>query len=104
MKIESRPVHGSPWQYRFYLDLQAARGNEDVEAALKELEEQVVDLRILGCYAAAQMPGGAKGGRRVSALGRFPDLMPTLLALQGKPVPANLDGRPLVAPPLVVRP
>jgi prephenate dehydratase len=61
LKIESRPVHGSPWQYRFYLDLQAARGNKDVEAALEELEKQVVDLRILGSYAAAQMPGGTKG-------------------------------------------
>jgi arylsulfatase A-like enzyme len=30
-----------------------------------------------------RLPGGAKGGRRVSALGRFPDLMPTLLDLAG---------------------
>jgi arylsulfatase A-like enzyme len=29
---------------------------------------------------------------------RTVDLLPTLLTLLGKPVPANLDGRPLVAP------
>ncbi len=34
MKIESRPVHGSPWQYRFYLDLQASRRDPEVAAAL----------------------------------------------------------------------
>ncbi len=60
MKIESRPVHGRPWQYRFYLDLQTSRSNPEAAAALAELEKQVVDLRILGCYAAAQMPAGAK--------------------------------------------
>jgi prephenate dehydratase len=59
LKIESRPVHGSPWQYRFYLDLQAARGNAEVEAALEELQKQVVDLRILGSYAAAQKPSSS---------------------------------------------
>jgi prephenate dehydratase len=53
MKIESRPVHGSPWQYRFYLDLQASRRNPEVAAALAELESLVVDLRILGSYASA---------------------------------------------------
>jgi prephenate dehydratase len=53
MKIESRPVHGSPWQYRFYLDLQASRRNPEVAAALAELENLVVDLRILGSYASA---------------------------------------------------
>jgi len=30
-----------------------------------------------------RLPGGAHGGRRVSDLGRFPDLMPTLLDLAG---------------------
>jgi prephenate dehydratase len=53
MKIESRPVHGSPWQYRFYLDLQASRRDPEVAAALAELEILVVDLRILGSYASA---------------------------------------------------
>ena len=60
MKIESRPVHGRPWQYRFYLDLQAARSNPEAAAALGELEKEVVDLRILGSYAAAQTSAAAK--------------------------------------------
>jgi len=60
MKIESRPVHGRPWQYRFYLDLQTARSNPEAAAALEELDKQVVELRILGSYAAAQMSAGAQ--------------------------------------------
>jgi len=60
MKIESRPVHGSPWQYRFYLDLQASRRDPEVAAALRELESLVVDLRILGSYVSAQRSVGAK--------------------------------------------
>ncbi|MDE3170078.1 MAG: prephenate dehydratase [Acidobacteriota bacterium] len=53
LKIESRPVHGQPWQYRFYLDLQASRRDPAVAAALEELETLVVGLRILGSYPAA---------------------------------------------------
>lgn len=56
MKIESRPVHGKPWQYRFYLDLQAAREQPDATAALEELQSEVVGLRILGSYPAARQP------------------------------------------------
>lgn len=60
MKIESRPVHGRPWQWRFYLDLQASRRDPEVAAALAELEKLVIDLRILGFYPAARMPQSTK--------------------------------------------
>lgn len=58
MKIESRPVHGKPWQYRFYLDLQASRSQPEAATALEELGREVVGLRILGSYVAAQRPNG----------------------------------------------
>jgi prephenate dehydratase len=60
MKIESRPVHGRPWQYRFYLDLQASRRDPEVAAALRELETLVVELRILGSYVSAPPSDSAK--------------------------------------------
>jgi prephenate dehydratase len=60
MKIESRPVHGSPWQYRFYLDLQASRRDPEVAAALAELESLVVNLRILGSYVSAPRSDSAR--------------------------------------------
>jgi prephenate dehydratase len=60
MKIESRPVHGKPWQYRFYLDLQAPRTDPELAAALRELESLVVELRILGSYPSAQKPSARK--------------------------------------------
>jgi prephenate dehydratase len=60
MKIESRPVHGSPWQYRFYLDLQTPGGRAGAESALEELSQLVVGLRVLGSYPSAKIAEGAK--------------------------------------------
>jgi prephenate dehydratase len=54
MKIESRPVRGHPWQYRFYLDLQATARDAEVAKALDELEKLAVDVRILGSYLSAK--------------------------------------------------
>jgi prephenate dehydratase len=54
MKVESRPVRGLPWQYRFYLDLQASPNDPEVKAALGELEKLAVDVRILGSYVSAK--------------------------------------------------
>jgi prephenate dehydratase len=50
LKIESRPIKGSPWQYRFYLDLQASTNDSTVASALREVERATEKLRILGCY------------------------------------------------------
>ncbi len=54
LKIESRPVKGRPWQYRFYLDLCASTSDPEVAAALAELQDRAVEVRLLGCYVAAQ--------------------------------------------------
>jgi prephenate dehydratase len=54
MKVESRPVRGLPWQYRFYLDLQASASDPEVKAALGELEKLAVDVRVLGSYVSAK--------------------------------------------------
>jgi prephenate dehydratase len=58
MKIESRPVHGRPWEYRFYIDLQASASDSEVAAAIAELGNQAVNLKILGSYVAAEVRGG----------------------------------------------
>ena len=57
LKIESRPVKGQPWQYRFYLDLQASTNDPKVSGALSELQERVAEVRLLGCYPSAQQVG-----------------------------------------------
>ena len=58
MKIESRPVHGRPWEYRFYIDLQASAADPEAAAAIAELGKYAVNLKILGSYLAAEDHGG----------------------------------------------
>lgn len=55
LKIESRPIAGRPWQYRFYLDLKASTNEREVSRALSELQEHVEEVRVLGCYPSARM-------------------------------------------------
>lgn len=50
LKIESRPIAGHPWEYRFYLDLQTSLADPEAVQALKELRSSASDVRILGSY------------------------------------------------------
>jgi prephenate dehydratase len=53
LKIESRPIHGRPWEYQFFIDVEAEK-QENMEAALHEVSEATSELRVLGQYTAAR--------------------------------------------------
>lgn len=55
IKIEPRPVKGEPWQYRYYLDLEASTENAETVEALSELKKCSDEARVLGCYRRAQI-------------------------------------------------
>jgi len=53
LKIESRPIHGSPWEYQFFLDVQTT-DLPQLNTALNELAEAASFLRVLGAYEPAR--------------------------------------------------
>jgi len=50
VKLESRPIHGKPWEYMFYVDLEADVASESFKHIVSALEEKTDYLRILGSY------------------------------------------------------
>jgi prephenate dehydratase len=52
-KIESRPVHGKPWEYVFYVDCQL-RAAEEGSRALEALEPHCAMVKELGRYREAK--------------------------------------------------
>ena len=54
VKIESYPIEGRPWEYRFYMDLQSSIDSVRMEVALDELKERATEVRILGSYKSAR--------------------------------------------------
>ena len=53
LKIESRPIHGRPWEYQFFVDVEADTADR-LETALGELRDAAHEVRVLGLYPAAQ--------------------------------------------------
>ena len=49
-KIESRPIPGRPFEYRFYVDLLGAQTAPNVRSALKQLAENTEMVRVFGSY------------------------------------------------------
>jgi prephenate dehydratase len=55
-KIESRPVHGKPWEYVFYVDCQLHNSNEGARA-VEVLAPHCAMVKELGRYREAGKPG-----------------------------------------------
>lgn len=49
-KLESRPIHGRPWEYMFYADFILPDNMADFEPALAELQGLTEGLRLIGLY------------------------------------------------------
>jgi len=52
LKIESRPIHGRPWEYQFFIDVEAG-DLARLDEALSEVRKATSELRVLGRYVAA---------------------------------------------------
>jgi prephenate dehydratase len=52
-KIESRPVRGKPWEYRFYVDVLSG-DDQPMRLALNHLEEIAGMVKVLGVYPRAR--------------------------------------------------
>ena len=55
-KIESRPVHGKPWEYVFYVDCQIGSAEEGTQA-IGALQSHCVMVKELGRYKEARQSG-----------------------------------------------
>lgn len=52
-KIESRPYHGKPWEYVFFIDFLGHRDDGVSSDALRELAMYTSSLKVLGSYPQA---------------------------------------------------
>jgi Prephenate dehydratase len=56
VKLESRPILGRPWEFRFFVDFEGNLGDAGVKNALRGILEEANYFRILGNYIS-----GVKG-------------------------------------------
>lgn len=49
-KIESRPLQGRNWEYRFFIDFEGNLSDSAVKNALLGLKEEAINLKVLGNY------------------------------------------------------
>ena len=48
--IESRPILGRNWEYRFFVDIEGNLSDPSIQNALKSVSEEAANMRILGNY------------------------------------------------------
>lgn len=49
-KIESRPIEGRNWEYRFFIDFEGNLSDSAVKNALRGLRDEARNMKILGNY------------------------------------------------------
>ena len=49
-KLESRPIHGKPWSYMFYIDLDVPEDRSGFDKAMDKIKAISEDFRILGLF------------------------------------------------------
>ena len=64
LKLESRPLHGNPWEEIFYIDILGNLRDTRVTEALDKIARRTRFLKVLGCYpsedvAPAEIPAEA---------------------------------------------
>lgn len=50
VKLESRPIPGKPWEYMFYVDLEADADDSSFRPILDQLKKETEYLKVLGSY------------------------------------------------------
>ncbi len=50
VKLESRPIHGKPWEYMFYVDLEADVETESFQPIIEAIQKKTDYLKVLGSY------------------------------------------------------
>jgi prephenate dehydratase len=53
-KLESRPMRGRPWEYLFYVEVDARKDDLNCARALTHLAEFAKSMRVLGTYKGAE--------------------------------------------------
>jgi prephenate dehydratase len=61
-RLDSRPMQGQPFEYRFYLDFAVNGDASAAEAALSDLEEASAEFRLFGTFRAADKQSAGLGG------------------------------------------
>lgn len=50
VKLESRPIHGKPWEYMFYIDMEGDVDSDVFAPVLRQLRDKTDYLKVLGSY------------------------------------------------------
>jgi chorismate mutase/prephenate dehydratase len=60
--IQLRPMHGKPWEYLFFIDVEGHRSVESVARALEGASQLAYSSRVLGSFPRAALDVGRGGG------------------------------------------